>query len=184
MTPARRTLLAVIAACALPFAVPPLLHAVGWHPAGGKPHGELMQPPRPLPATLFAAPLGTATDIPGRWHLVVAGAGACDVDCRKLIDAVRRIQVALYKDMERVDRYWASDLAPDAIAGDLARLRQSQPDLHALHIEPPQRSALDLDQAGHRLYLVDPAGRVVMRYAADVPLRGVLEVLQRLLPFS
>ena len=79
----------------------------------------------------------------------------------------------------------ARTLARSVAAGQEA-LRSTQPDLVVAALEQ-NRNALDLDQAGHRLYLIDPQGLVVMRYPAlDEPalLKAALKDQERLLRFS
>lgn len=177
MRPAHRILGAIVLVCLLPVAIPVGLHAAGWRPSGHA-EGEVLQPVRALP-TRFA-------DAEGHWRLVVAGSGPCDAECTRLLDVARRIHVALYKQMPQVRRMWIGDEA-HAVDADRARLLQAQPDLRVDALDGQDRRALDLDQPGHRLYLVDPQGRVVMRYGPqrdEALFQSARKDLTRLLRYS
>ena len=93
----------------------------------------------------------------------------------------RPIHVALYKQMPRVQRAWQSDQRPP----DDAPLLALQPDLHtAVATSDEARRAFDLGQAGHRVYVLDPAGRIILRYAPDADPRGILKDMERLLRYA
>ena len=46
------------------------------------------------------------------------------------------------------------------------------------------RTAFDLDTAGHRVYVVDPTGRIILRYPADAEPRDILKDMERLLRYA
>lgn len=180
MTRAQTKLLLIVGLMALPMVLATGLYFAGWRP-GGQPNGELLQPPRSLPVPLASADghaLALATD---RWHLIVAGSGPCADDCRRLLDEARRIHVALYKLMPHVDRIWLTDKLH---AAEINTLRSEQPDLISAQAPSAAKTGFDMDQPGHRIYLMDPNGRVVMRYRADVSPKGVLKDMERLLRYS
>ena len=81
-----RTVLALAALFLLPVAASFwLYYGVGWRPAGRTNHGELIEPPRPLPAASFPAADGrgaVSNVFSGQWTLVYVGNGACDIACR------------------------------------------------------------------------------------------------------
>lgn len=175
-------LLAIASLLALPVVAATTLYFAGWRP-GGAPNGELLQPPRKLVASLSSADGRSVALAPDHWHLIIAGSGPCNDECVHLLDEARRIHVALYKQMPHVDRVWVTDSLRDR-GDDLNRLRQLQPDLIAAQMRPTPGSDFDLDQPGHRIYLMDPNGRVVMRYRADANPKGVLKDMERLLRYS
>ena len=166
----------------LPLAIGGGLYAYGWHPSKPGNHGEILSPPRPLPPLADASGklLGKA-DFDGHWSLVVAGAGPCDAACKQWIVATRQVHVALYKQMGRVQRTWLSDQPmPDS-----APLLAIQPDLHtAVAGSEAARAAFDLSTSGHRVYVVDPMGQIILRYAPDADPRGILKDMERLLRFA
>lgn len=178
-TQGRSPLVLILALFMLPLVLGGALHLYGWHPSSAGNHGEILSPPRPLPALTDGQgrPLDKA-QFDGHWSLVVAGAGPCEAACRQWILTTRQVHVALYKQMSRVERTWLSDQpAPDA-----APLLALQPDLHtAVARSEAARAAFDLGQAGHRVYIVDPMGQIILRYAPDADPRGLLKDMERLL---
>ena len=177
-----RTLLLVLGLLLLPFLTGAGLYAFGWRPTTAGNKGELLEPPRPVPALLGAdgkaAPMA---DFEGQWNLVVAGAGPCDAPCRQWLVQARQVHVALYKQMSRVHRAWLSDQPQP----DTAPLLALQPDLRTLvAADAAARSAFDLDSPGHRVYVIDPQGRIILRYAPDAEPRGILKDMERLLRYA
>ena len=68
---------------------------------------------------------------------------------------------------------------------DDAPLLALQPDLHtAVATDAAARTAFDLDTAGHRVYVVDPTGRIILRYPADAEPRDILKDMERLLRYA
>ena len=173
----------VVGLLALPFAIAGCLFLFGWQPASTSNHGQLLNPPVPLPASGLRAPDGRAlatADLSGKWLLLLSGSGPCDADCAARIDEMRRIQVALNKDMGRVRRVVLSDQPGDA---ELATARQRQPDL-LVAAAPPNWLPGAAGDTGFRLHIVDPQGLLVMDYPPDVAAKGVRADLERLLKFA
>lgn len=167
-----RALLLLLALTLLPPLLAAALYWSGWHPARTANHGELVQPPLPVPA----AALGAATE--GRWRLVVAADAPCAESCVALATTARAVQVALARDMTRVRRVVASRGESSA----LAALRAQQPDLVAVPFAAGWQDAAG--GAGPQLLLVDPAGNLVLRYAAEADPSGIRADLERLLKYS
>lgn len=183
VSPSSRGLLALILALfALPILVALGLYAMQWRPAAVASYGELVTPPRPLPASGLSAPdgraLGTA-ELRGRWLMVLAVPGACAAECLARIDEIRRIQVALYRNMGRVGRLVLSDASDEPL---LAAARAT-PDLLLAHPDGPWRDLL-ADTTAPRLMLLDPLGNLVMRYPPRPEPTGVKRDLERLLKYS
>ncbi|WP_374247099.1 hypothetical protein [Zoogloea sp.] len=177
-----RPLLLVVALLILPFAIGGGLYAWGWRPAGAASHGELLTPSRPVPALADTAgkPVGKAA-FENHWTIIVAGSGPCEAACRQWIAATRQVHVALYKQMPRVQRAWVTD-RPGA---DPAPLLAIQPDLHPLVATGADAAAaFDLGTAGHRVFVVDPLGQIILRYAPDADPKAVLKDMDRLLRYA
>lgn len=173
----------IVGIFALPFAVAAGLFAFGWQPARTANQGELIRPPLPLPpdglTRVDGSSLPTA-ELHGRWWLLLAPGGPCAADCLARATDMRRVHVALDKDMARLKRML---LAADSAAGDggaLAALRRTQPDLVVARADRRWQRALGA-AAGPTLYLIDPQGRLVMRYAAQSDAASVRADLGRLL---
>lgn len=184
MTPSLKTglvLAAVVGALALPFALGTGLHVSGWHPESGGPNGRLIEPPRPLPPEGLVgadgAPLATAA-LHGHWWLLLVGQGPCGDDCVARVDEMRRIHVALNRDMPRLKRM----LLTESADGDTAAMRAAQPDLVVAHADAAWKKTLDTSEP--RYFVIDPQARVMMRYPSDVQPAAVYADLMRLLRYS
>lgn len=168
--PGRRMLLLLVAALALPFVLAAALFFAGWRPPVAMPYGELLplQPPLALDALqVRSGPEKSA--LAGRWLLVAVEAGACNAACAQRLDVLRRMHVALYKSMPRLKRVLLADAAPVAAV--------VQPDLTVGTGWPALAPA--------HVYVVDPQGRAVLRYAADdLPPTAMLKDIERLLRYS
>ncbi|MBX3702203.1 MAG: hypothetical protein KF822_00335 [Steroidobacteraceae bacterium] len=171
----RRQLLLVAAVFLVPFAAAIWLYFSGWRPASGAEHGELIQPPRPLPS---AALLGS-------WSLVLLLDGSCDEGCVAALEEMGRVRLALDKDMPRVRRVLlhdggCCDPAPAALAEpDVLVLAAAGADGESLRARFPPAA-----DHGRRIYVVDPHGNLVMSYPSAGSSRGLLKDLERLLRLS
>lgn len=178
LSQAQRTIGAIVLVCLLPIVIGVVAYLSDWQPSNAKSYGELIQPPYALPAR-FA-------DSDGRWRIVVAGHGGCAEECKRLLDIAYRAHVGLYKRMPSASRMWVSDDAT-ASAAATKELLSRQPDLKIAVLDDDKK-AFDFDQPGPRLYLLDPEGRVALRYP-NTPddqalFKAVLKDLERLLRYS
>lgn len=181
--PARAILLALAGLFILPFLLAAGLHLAGWRPAGNAGHGELLQPPRPMPPTGLSAPDGrplALSQLGGRWQLVLAGRGPCAA-CRQGLADQAQIQRLLPKFQGQLGRLWLADPAALAHTPDWAA---RWPGLQAASPDAAWQQALELPADGFNWYLVDPAGRLVMRYPAETSPAGIRQDLERLLKYS
>jgi hypothetical protein len=165
----RGTLLLIVGLLMLPFIIGGALYVGGWQPARTVHHGHLVQPPRALPDAVLRA----SAELRGKWLLLLEVRGACTAECAGRLDEMRRIQVALYKNMGRLRRVVLTDRPDDP---KLAALRQAQPDLLVI-VAPPTGSA-------DPLLLADPQGQLIMTYPSDATAQGVRADLERLLKFA
>jgi cytochrome oxidase Cu insertion factor (SCO1/SenC/PrrC family) len=167
----RRMLLLLVAALALPFILAAALILSGWRPAAAPHHGELLpQSAAPAPLSLDALAIRAGPEksaLAGRWLLVAVEPGACETACAQRLDSLRRVHVALYKAMPRVKRVLLAARAPAVEQPDLT-VAAGWPGLMPAHV-----------------YLVDPEGRAVLRYAAnDFLPKAMLKDIERLLRYS
>jgi hypothetical protein len=173
LTPGRRALLLTMLAFVLPLAVGAYLYVSGWRPAKTANHGELILPPKPVPV----ADLGKETT--GKWLMIVAGSNACEDDCVAQLKNLRSIQVSLGREIGRMRRVvLANDETPA-----LAALRAEQPDLVSVKLTSEWTTVL-APSPRHRVFLVDPAGNLMMQYAPDAEPKGIRADLERLLKYS
>jgi cytochrome oxidase Cu insertion factor (SCO1/SenC/PrrC family) len=170
---------------------------VGWRPAGRVNHGDLIDPPRRLPALALplvaAGSVATArsTDpdfLKHKWTLLYFGPGTCSRRCRTNLYNTRQVRTALNRDQGRVQRVYIAEGA----CCDMESLRTEHPDLITVRATPAAAPLLALlpsvdglsPAAAARIYLIDPLGNLMMSYAPDADPKGMLEDLQRLLRLS
>ncbi|MFC5299849.1 hypothetical protein [Azospira restricta] len=177
LTSGQRALLLTLAIFLLPVAIGGGMYLLGWRPAKTSNHGELVQPLRPLPLAALGADAATA--VAGKWLLLVAGDAPCEAACVALAEQTRAIQVSLNRDMGRLRRI----VLVDATTPALVALQAKQPDLLLAAPPPAWRTALAAG-ARHRLFVVDPAGNLMMQYAPEAEAKGVRADLERLLKYS
>jgi SCO1/SenC len=170
-----------------------LYYGIGWRPGGHLNHGELIQPPLPLPG-LSLPKVAVASDavtradfLKGKWTLLYFGPGSCPSACQTDLYDTRQVRAALGKDTERVQRVFLAE----GELSDRQRLESEHPDLttvRATDAAAPLVGLLRRSQAGGvaegRIYLIDPLGNLMMSYAADAAPKGMLEDLKRLLGLS
>jgi hypothetical protein len=181
----RRTLLLILALFVLPVFIAAGMYLSGWQPGGTMNHGELLKPGFPLPAQglvgMDGKPLA-ADELRGKWLLLLTGDAPCDASCRSLLQQMRNVQIALNKDRHRIRRAWINPAAATDPA--LPELRHSLPDLLVAQPGTAAWAAAFGSAPGHRLYLADPAGNVILRYPDQVDPLGVRRDLERLLKYS
>jgi cytochrome oxidase Cu insertion factor (SCO1/SenC/PrrC family) len=169
---------------------------VSWRPGGRVNHGDLIEPPRPLPAVGLPAVTGLVTAsgrtdpdfLKRKWTLLYWGPGSCSSRCRADLYNTRQVRIALNRDMDRVQRVFLAEGA----CCDLDFLRGQHPDLVTVRATPDAEPLLALLSDGggggaagaDRIYLIDPLGNLMMSYAPDANPKGMLEDVKRLLGLS
>jgi len=168
----------VIAAWLLNVMVP------GWLPFGTVNYGTLVQPVRPIARAGLSRIEGGAIDadyLDGHWTLVQVIDAPCGQDCLDALVHIRQVRRALGDDMSRTQHL--AVVADSAFAADFAELELTAAVADDRWLEP-----FAFDDAGASaspaLFLVDPQGYLMMRYAPDVGQHGLLADLERLLKIS
>jgi hypothetical protein len=166
----------------------------GWRPGNRVNHGDLIDPPRPLPNLILHDPrAGAASGKPGlaltgKWTLLYVGAGNCSALCRSQLYETRQVRIALNRDMDRVQRVFVALQE----CCDWQFLDAQHPDLVTVGATADTAPLLDLlpgfngiaPLAADRLYLIDPLGNLMMSYAPGAQPKGLLTDLKRLLGLS
>lgn len=133
----------------------------------------------------------TLDDMRGKWSLIYIGAASCDKACEETLIKARDARWAQGAEATRINYYYL--LTADKFSGDQARLEKTYPGLVMLQGSAAQRDALiqqfhinASQQPGHdnRLYLVDPAGMLLMQYPYGFRHIGLMEDLKYLLKWS
>jgi hypothetical protein len=156
----------------------------GWRPAGMKNHGELLQPPVDLRArTLELADGGDYHWNPAArtWRIVLAPPAGCTEACTALAQDIDIVWKLMGRNADHVDVLW---LCAEPGCSAPAPLRDD-PSLRLLHPEPALRAALPrvytASATGMPVYVIDPNGFVILRYAPGADPAGLRADLAKLL---
>lgn len=149
----------------------------GWRPAGMKNHGELLQPPTDLRAlTPKLADGGDYRWNPRArlWRIALAPPADCVEVCIKLGHDLDTVWQLTGKDADRVHVLWIGT-PPAAMPRDAA--------LRVLQVSPALRTGLPHvdDPHGVPVYVIDPNGFVILRYAPGFDPAGLRADLSKLL---
>ena len=179
------------------FLLPPLSAWVAWKYLGEEGAGvttnagTLISPARPLQPTGLLRADGTAfsdKEMRGRWTYVLFATGDCGEACERQLYLTRQTRMAMSKDIRRVQRLLVLDQAPSAEFTQ--RLQEEQPDLHWVERDKQagplmqQFSGDGFGPTGEQYFLVDPLGNLMMFYDLEVPAKGMMKDLQKLLKVS
>jgi len=194
--PARRGRIKLLLIAVL-FLIPPLAAWVTWQSLGRSGvdsttnAGTLISPARPLRLRGLMMPDGTLVDdrqLRGRWTYVVFAPEGCDQRCRQQLYLTRQIRLAMNKDVRRVQRLLVLGRMPSS---ELAQvLQEGHADLSWVVRDQTAGPLLDnfrgagFAPGGGQYFLVDPLGNLMMFYDLNVPAKGTMKDLRRLLKVS
>ncbi|GAB3379806.1 hypothetical protein [Lysobacter fragariae] len=149
-----------------------VLRFSGWRPSGMKNKGELLQPPadlRTLTPKLLDGGAYRWEPINRTWRIALAPPADCGDECASIARNVDTVWKVLGPEAERVDILWLCAQLPCALpagAPPLQNLRLLQPDA-PLRMKLPR---VDITTTPHGrgvpVYVIDPNGFVILRYAA------------------
>jgi len=169
----RWKMLLVVLVCAAPVLASYFTYYVV-RPEGRRNYGELIEPQRDMPAASARNLAGQAVDLSslkGQWLLVSVAGGACEAACQKHLYLQRQLRETLGRDKDRLDWVWLIDdeapldaalqrvLSPASARAQVQVLRIDRAALAAWLAPAASRSLAD------HLYVVDPMGRWMMRFA-------------------
>lgn len=190
----RLTLLAVAAAFVLPIFLAWLLTSgvLPWLPKGRLNHGSLIDPTIDLKSLQFLDESGATASFDrrfGEWTMAAILPEPCAAECRRTLDDMKRIRLALREEMARVYVAAIVDHARGALdvgARDTGAptevYRTSVADLvatlRAARAVPEGQSGFD------QIILIDHFSRAMMIYPARPNLGGVTKDIRRLLRAS
>lgn len=130
-----------------------------------------------------------ADTLRGRWTLLYLPEGECAEVCRRNLYHMRQVRLALNHRMTRVQRMVVLESADQldpallaeheglVVAGGEEAARES----FAAQIA---RAEADMARSEDAIYLVDPRGNLMMRFAANLPPKAMLEDVKHLLKVS
>ncbi|MFW5969097.1 MAG: SCO family protein [Halofilum sp. (in: g-proteobacteria)] len=184
----RRTLIGLFA---LFFA--PLLFAMAWYAFApgytppSKPHGTLIEPARPLEPFRLKSEEGetlTLDELRGHWYLVHFVPERCGEACRERLYETRQVRDALGEDRSRVRRLVVAGTGRSTPG--LADAREEHPRLVVMQGEGRGEFGRQFpeERGTGTVFLVDPNGNLMMRFAPDLPPDDMLKDLEKLLKLS
>ena len=164
-----------------------VLRFSGWRPAGTKNVGELLSPPGDLRAvtpTLLDGRAYAWEPAARRWRIAVAPPANCAATCPRIARQIDLVWQLTGKDADLVDVLWicpdAACFVPEPLAhrASLRRMRAND----ALRAGLPRN---DVDAGtllrGLPVYVIDPNGFVILRYAPGFDPAGLRADLAKLL---
>lgn len=178
--PARRGRRMLIALFALFFGsmlVAGALRFAGWQPAALRNHGELLSPPGDLRALAPRLADGSAyawQPSQRLWRIALAPPADCVQACRALAADLDKVWQLLGHNADKVQLLWIG--TPPAGLPVL-------PELRVLRDDPRLRQGLPRsdDAGGVPVYVIDPNGFVILRYAPGFDPAGLRADLAKLL---
>jgi len=161
------------------FAAPALAAWIArdvWQPATITSYGELLEPREPSIAGLVdaAGVPSSLAELSGHWVLLTVVGGDCEEACRHQIYLSRQVRIAQGPEQGRVVR---------ALLRPIANANAEEPDLHR-YSAPAEALAAWPGAGSVRTYVMDPRGRVMLRFPADPDGKGMLRDLRQLLKAS
>lgn len=153
--------------------------------------GELLDPVIPLTAALrLTTPSGEPFDISalsGAWTMVYLTSGGCDEPCVDRLIHLRQIRLGLGESRRLVERMLLIGDPSGPVNQEL--MARAFEGMHVAQTDADGLTSLtaaigDGNDGLGRVYLLDPLGRLMMRYDADAPPDDTLNDMERLLKGS
>lgn len=177
----RLMVVVLVAAFLGTFVVAGALRFSGWRPEGLRNKGELLQPPGDLRGVVPQRLAGGdyRWDPAQRtWRILVAPPANCGVVCERLAAQLDKVWQLMGKDADRVHVLWIG--APPVRAASIATLQPLAPS-PMLYAALPRHAVADIPRKGVPVYVVDPNGFVILRYAPGADPGDLRTDLSRLL---
>lgn len=179
------------------FLIPPLAAWVAWTYVGEEGvqsttnAGTLISPARPLQVAGLMRADGETLDVAamrGHWTYVLFAASDCDARCEEQLYLTRQTRLAMNKDIPRVQRLLVFEAMPPAALQE--RLAVEHEDLTWVVRGESSEGVLEQFRgpgfaiSGQQFFLVDPLANLMMFYDLDVPAKGMMKDLRKLLKIS
>ncbi|MEC9205761.1 MAG: hypothetical protein VYE31_01015 [Pseudomonadota bacterium] len=150
-------------------------------------YGKFIEPLVPLTEfeiKLFNNALLNNKDLINKWTLIYITKNQCLKECSKDIHLLRQVHIALGKDINRVQRVFLSNY--DEKISFLKNLEAEYPNLLFSNIRPNQLYKIihKISKKDKQIYLVNPAGNVILTYKSNFNGQKLLKDLKKLLKFS
>ncbi len=180
----RRQFLLLVALFVLPLLGATLLAVSGWRPQATGNHGELLDVPvdfRGEQAVLESGDRVVWDSAAGIWHIVVRAPANCGGPCARMVDSLRRVWIGLGSDAAHAVVLWTG-----AVDGPTGEALAGFPQARVARLDTTLLPAAGAPLAGDMLaplgvWLVDPNGYLVMRYAPGFDPVGLRADLRKLI---
>ncbi|MGI4812532.1 MAG: SCO family protein [Janthinobacterium lividum] len=185
---ARLTLLLVIAICVAPVIASYFVYFVVRPHGGSTNYGALIDPQRPIPATLMmhtdAGASVPLSSLRGKWLLVSVDASQCAEACVKKLYFMRQVKATQGAERERVETVW---LRTDD-GGVPEVVRRAYPTTQMPVVDRQQLAdwlpAAPNTRLEDHIYVVDPNGNLMMRFPSNPDPSKIKNDLTKLLKWS
>ncbi len=170
----------------------PLLGAYFYKPSSFNNYGDIYVPVRVVDNLQMQGAEG-GVDFDGfrrQWVFLVTANGACDQACEANILKIRQLRFMQNQNMTRIRTVFMQTGLQDAVAEDL---RAKYSPVEVYEVEPAAygqwAQVLKLDNAPaeaqmNRIYVIDPAGNLVISYPASAEPKSINKDIKRLLKTS
>ena len=179
----RINLVLIFAVFAVPLIAAYLCYFV-WPPQSRLNYGELIEP-KALPDVALRDADGkeiSLSKLHGKWIMLSVDSTTCDEACDQKLYLMRQIRISMTKEMNRIERVML-------LKGDGKLPSEITAKYPGMHVLSGADAALlaTLSQEKNLtdyIFLIDPVGQVMMRYAKDPDAVGIRRDLSRLLSVS
>lgn len=160
-----------------------------WTPSGRTAHGQLVDPAKPLPEELRFRVAGSdePVDLAQQWTLLHVEDGVCGEPCGERLWQTRQMHTLLHRRRDRVRRAVLVEDSAQAQA-KRAATAEEHPQLLWLSLQPDQRRQFDqwLGElpVANPVLIIDPLGNFMLYYGDELPLKGMLSDIKRMLKLS
>ena len=190
----RLTLVSIALVVALPAVLSFVLYTSGWRPSSSGNYGELVQPPRTIKDLEFHTLDGNrlrVSDLSQKWTFVYFLADSCGATCERSLYNMRQVRLAQGENADRLQRMLVvtENVALEKLRTQLREypgmvvITGPHENVRTLSEEFTLSSGTPFESYG-RVYLLDPAGRLMLSYPADADPSGMRKDLKRLLKVS
>ena len=173
----RRVLLLIFAMFFGSMALAGILRFSGWMPQISRNHGQLLDPPVDWRQAGLQRADGTRYEwepAARHWRIVLAPAADCAPACVTLSQQLDTVWRLFGHNADNVEILWLGTPPEQVVASPALKVLQASPALRA------KLPGVD-DPAGIPVYVIDPNGFVVLRYAPGFDPGGLRTDLSRLL---
>jgi cytochrome oxidase Cu insertion factor (SCO1/SenC/PrrC family) len=187
----RKILIVTLVIFILPVLISTTMYMTGWRPSRTVNHGSLISPAKLLEDRELHAQDGKPVKIAalrGKWTMFYFDTASCPDDCMKQLYFMRQTHLSMGKNYDRIQRVFV--LMDDKDIATLKTRLSEYPKLQVLSADQAtlksmaQEFGLGAERNDRDIYLADPQGFLMMKYAQGSDPAGTRKDLERLLKYS